>query len=98
LPAIPCRPKPPTASGAPRSIFVSQRLAATQDGPPRPVREAPKPCARLISNALPLHKDVVTHGYDYIFNNLRINLLRIHDDFIYVLKPDSVVAHLLGEG
>jgi hypothetical protein len=75
--------------------LVRERLAATQAGPPRPVREVPHPTARLVFKALPLHKDVVTHDYDYIFNNLRMNLLRIHDDFLDVARLDVLARDLL---
>lgn len=77
--------------------LVRERLAATQDGAPRPVREVPKPMARAIFNALPLHKDVLTNDYDYIFNNLRMNLLRIHDDFLEGVKLEPTVRDLLAE-
>lgn len=92
----------PDPDKAPESFWsdaldlVRERLAATQDGAPRPVRDVPKSTARAIFNALPLHKDVVTNDYDYIFNNLRMNLLRIHDDFVEVVKPEQVVVELLG--
>ena len=62
--------------------LVEERLAATQLGPPRPVREMPEPAARAVFDALPLYKEIVTHDYDYIFNNLRMNLLRAHEDLL----------------
>ena len=46
------------------------------------MREMPKPMARMVFDALPIHKEIVTHDYDYIFNNLSMNLLRAHEDFI----------------
>lgn len=93
----------PTPDGAPPTFWpdalglAKARLAATQGGAPRPVREVPKPTARMIFDALPLHKDVVTNDYDYIFNNLRMNLLRIHDDFLAVADLDALADDLLGK-
>ena len=75
---------------------VRERLAATQSGPPRPVREMPDPLARRIFDALPLHRTVVTNDYDYIFNNLRMNLLRAHEDFLAAARLESLVDDLLG--
>lgn len=76
--------------------LVEEQLAKTQAGPPRPVRELPKPMARAVFNVLPMHKDVVTNDYDYIFNNLRMNILRAHEDFINVADLKSVADDLLG--
>jgi hypothetical protein len=76
--------------------LVRERLAATQSGAPRPVREVPEPTARMVFNALPLHKNVITYDYDYIFNNLRMNLLRIHDDFLDAARLDELARDLVG--
>lgn len=76
--------------------LVEEQLAKTQSGPPRPVREMPKPMARAVFNVLPMHKDIVTNDYDYIFNNLRMNLLRAHEDFIKAADLRAVADGLLG--
>jgi hypothetical protein len=76
--------------------LVEARLAATQAGPPRPVRDIPDPTARLIFDALPMHKNIVTNDYDYIFNNLRMNLLRTHEDLLQVGKLEAIANDLLG--
>lgn len=78
--------------------LVGEQLAETQSGPPRPVREMPKPMARAVFNVLPMHKDIVTDDYDYIFNNLRMNLLRAHEDFLGVADLQSVADSLLDAG
>jgi len=76
--------------------LVKEQLETTQAGPPRPVREMPKPMARAVFDVLPIHKDIVTNDQDYIFNNLRMNLLRAHEDFIAVADLNAVAADLLG--
>jgi hypothetical protein len=48
----------------------------------RPVREMASPMSKIIYDNLPLHKQIVRHDYDYILNNLRMNLLRAHENFI----------------
>jgi hypothetical protein len=75
--------------------LVRERLEATQSGPPRPVREMAEPMARSVFDALPIHKDLVTNDYDYIFNNLRMNLLRAHEDFLAMAKLDALAKDLL---
>jgi hypothetical protein len=76
--------------------LVRERLDSTQAHAPRPVREMPKPMARAIFDVLPMHKDVVTNDYDYIFNNLRMNLLRAHEDFLAAARLDALADDLLG--
>jgi hypothetical protein len=76
--------------------LVGARLAATQAGPPRPVRNIPDPTARLVFDALPIHKDIVTNDYDYIFNNLRMNLLRAHEDLLQAGNLEAIAEDLLG--
>jgi len=76
--------------------MVHDRLAATQSGPPRPVRDMPAPMARKVFDALPLHKDIVTNDYDYIFNNLRMNLLRAHEDFLGAADLTALARDLVG--
>jgi hypothetical protein len=76
--------------------LVETRLAATQAGPPRPVRDIPDPTARKVFDALPIHKEIVTNDYDYIFNNLRMNLLRAHEDLLKTGNLDAIANDLLG--
>ncbi|MDP3897889.1 MAG: hypothetical protein Q8Q62_14555 [Mesorhizobium sp.] len=78
--------------------LVRERLAATQSGPPRPVRNLAEPMAKLIFDALPIHQTIVTNDYDYIRNNLRMNLLRSHEDFVETAELDALVDDLLGKG
>lgn len=76
--------------------LVDERLAATQTAAPRPVRQIPDPLARTVFEALPIHEKIVVNDYDYIFNNLRMNLLRIHSDFMDAVDGPALVDDLLG--
>lgn len=78
--------------------MVRKQLDETQGSAPRPVREMPKPMARAVFDVMPMHKNVITNDYDYIFNNLRMNLLRAHDDFIRQARYPGLVDDLLGRG
>lgn len=92
----------PLPAGAPDDFWdearklVRERLEATQASAPRPVRKVAEPMAKLIHAALPIHKDIVAHDYDYIRNNLRMNLLRAHEDFLKVADLEALADDLLG--
>ncbi|TIP86426.1 MAG: hypothetical protein E5X63_11895 [Mesorhizobium sp.] len=76
--------------------LIRQRLADTQIGPPRPVREIPEPLARTVFETVPIHPNLLTNDYDYIFNFLRMNLLRAHEDFLAQADRGALVDELLG--
>jgi hypothetical protein len=63
--------------------LTRRRLDATQAGPPRPVREIPKPLARIVFEMVPIHPDLM-------------NLLRAHEDFLAHANRDALVDELLG--
>jgi hypothetical protein len=92
----------PVPAGSPASFWddgaglVRQRLAATQSGPPRPVRELPDPLARTVFRMVPIHPKLLTNDYDYIFNFLRMNLLRAHEDFLAQADRGALADELLG--
>jgi hypothetical protein len=75
--------------------LVQTRLHFVQGAPPRPVRQIPEPLARAIYDALPLNREMIADDYDYIFNNLRMNALRIHDDFLNLVEPGRLLPDLL---
>jgi len=91
----------PVPEGEPETFWsdaaalVAEVLEKAKGEAARPVRRIPKPLARKVFDALPLHKDIVTDDYDYIFNNLRMNLLRAHEEFVESLAPEAVLADLL---
>lgn len=78
------------------AALVAERLQATQADAPRPVRVIPDPLAKVVFDALPIHESVVTNDYDYIFNNLRMNLLRFHSDFIDAVDTRALLDDMLG--
>jgi hypothetical protein len=93
--------KYPVPNGSPETfweeaaILVRERLAATQAGAPRPVREIPEPMARMVFDALPIHPELLTNDYDYIFNFLRMNILRAHEDLLNAADRIALVDDLL---
>lgn len=76
--------------------LINQEMERLERDGARPVREMAAPMARLIYARLPIHKDIVRHDYDYIFNHLRMNLLRAHEDFEALAVPEELVEALLG--
>jgi len=95
--------KYPVPEGEPETFWsdaaalVAEVLEKAKGEAARPVRNIPKPLARKIFDALPLHKDIVTNDYDYIFNNLRMNLLRSHEELVASAAPEPLLADLLGD-
>ncbi|MEI5682510.1 hypothetical protein AAAK29_29860 [Mesorhizobium sp. CCNWLW179-1] len=78
------------------AALVRGRLSATQAGAPRPVREIPDPLARIVFEVMPIHPDLLTNDYDYIFNFLRMNILRAHEDLLELADRAAIVDGLLG--
>jgi hypothetical protein len=74
--------------------LVADQLARAALAAPRPVRELADPLARQVFEALPIHPRLLTNDFDYIFNNLRMNILRAHDDFIGVADPAAIIDDL----
>ncbi len=75
--------------------LVEERLAHAALAAPRPVRHLPDPLARQVFDALPMHADLLKNDFDYIFNNLRMNLLRAHSDFIDDADIPALVKTLI---
>lgn len=94
--------KHPVPDGSPGTFWedaaalVRGRLAAAQAGAPRPVREIPDPLARMVFDAVPIHPELLTNDYDYIFNFLRMNILRAHEDLLELADRAAIVDELLG--
>lgn len=82
------------AQWAERFDLVSRRMAAVMGQPARPVREMPDGMAKLVFEALPIHPSIVRNDADYIHNNIRMNLLRAHDDFLAAADLPRLAATL----
>jgi hypothetical protein len=76
--------------------LVAERLAQAGLAAPRPVRDLASPLARSVFDTLPIHESLLTNDFDYIFNNLRMNVLRAHEDFLEVADPPALVSQLIG--
>jgi hypothetical protein len=75
--------------------LVAERLQAAGLAAPRPIRDIAGPMARLVFEALPLHVDIVANDFDYIFNNLRMNLIRAYEDLLATADLPAVASSLL---
>ena len=53
------------------------------------------PMARLVFEAVPIHPNLLTNDYDYIFNFLRMNILRAHEDLLELADRAAIVDELL---
>lgn len=92
----------PVPQGAPADFWesewqiIAERMKTITGEPARPVEKMATPLARTVFSRLPIHKEIVRNDYDYIHNNLRMNLVRVHEDFLGCVRPGSLVAELLG--
>ncbi len=77
-----------------RFELVSGRLAEVAGQPARPVRNMPKGMAERVFEALPIHPSIVRNDADYIHNNIRMNLLRAHEDFLASADLERLAALL----
>jgi len=93
----------PVPHGAPEDFWqrereiIAGRMKLVSAEPARPIEKMAAPLARTVFARLPIHKDIVRDDYDYIHNNLRMNLVRTHEDFLVLARPGSIVSSLLGE-
>ena len=76
--------------------WCASGLPSPRQGLPRPVREIPDPLARMVFETLPIHPDLLTSDYDYIFNFLRMNILRAHEDLLELADRPAITDELLG--
>ncbi len=83
------------ADWANQSGLVRDRLAMAALAAPRPVRLLADPLARSVFDALPLHASLLTNDFDYIFNNLRMNLIRTHEDLAAIADAPRIIDSLL---
>jgi hypothetical protein len=74
--------------GAPEDFWdraverLEKRLALAQLHAPRPVRDIPKTEIDAILASLPIHPSLRGEDFELLQNNLRINLVRIYEDFL----------------
>jgi len=93
----------PAPQGAPADFWererkiIADRMKVLATQPARPIEKMAAPLARMVFDRLPIHKNIVRDDYDYIHNNLRMNLVRTHEDFLVLARPAEIVADLLGE-
>ena len=74
--------------GAPEDFWfqalerLEKRLAQAQLHAPRPVRDIPKTEIEAVLASLPIHPSLRGEDFELLQNNLRINLVRIYEDFL----------------
>lgn len=92
-----------SSAGAPDEFWsdavarLERRLALAQLHAPRPVREIPKTEIEAVLASLPIHPSLRGQDFELIQNHLRINLVRIYEDFIAGADRDRLGAELSPE-
>jgi hypothetical protein len=75
--------------------LVAERLEHASLAPVRPVRLLADPLAKAVFDVLPLHVSLLKNDFDYIFNNLRMNVLAAHTAFADTADPEAIARDLL---
>jgi hypothetical protein len=89
--------------GAPKNFWsdavarLEHRLALAQLHAPRPVRDIPKTEIEAILESLPIHPSLRREDFELLQNNLRINLVRIYEDFLARADRATLGADLTGD-
>ncbi len=82
--------------GVRQSAIVAAHMESLKGEPLKLVRDMAKPMSGMVFKLLPIHKDIVKYDKDYIRNNLRMNLVRAHEDFVKIANTQLLVVDLLG--
>ena len=86
--------------GAPEDFWsdavarLERRLALAQLHAPRPVRDIPKTEIEAILASVPIHPSLRGEDFELLQNNLRINLVRIYEDFVARADRETLGAEL----
>ena len=89
--------------GAPEDFWseavarLERRLALAQLHAPRPVRDIPKTEIEAVLASLPIHPSLRGEDFELLQNNLRINLVRIYEDFLARADRKTLGAELSGD-
>jgi hypothetical protein len=89
--------------GAPEDFWsgaverLAHRLAQAQLHAPRAVRDIPKTEIDAVLATLPIHPSIRGHDFELLQNHLRINLVRIYEDFLASADPARLGAQLSPE-
>jgi len=75
---------------------LERRLAEARLHAPKPVREIPKGGIEEVFANLPIHASLRGHDYELVQNNLRTNLVRVHEDFLAAVDFDRLAKALDG--
>jgi hypothetical protein len=73
---------------------LERRLAEARLHAPKPVREIPKTDMDEVFANLPIHESLRGHDYELVQNNLRTNLVRVHEDFLAAVDFDRLVRSI----
>jgi len=90
-------------AGAPEDFWtgalqrLEKRLALAQLHAPRPVRDIPKTEIEAVLASLPIHPSLRGQDFELLQNHLRINLVRIYEDFVVAADPRRLGAELSRE-
>jgi hypothetical protein len=78
--------------------MIAQRIRRAGLAPPHAIKDLPKETAREFFEHLPMHAQVRANDFELITNNQRVNLCRIHEDFLAAADGEALTAALVRAG
>jgi hypothetical protein len=66
--------------------------------PPKPVKDIPIPFAQVFFDNMPIHERLRENDFELIRNQLRVNLISMHRDFVKYANLPSVAGALASPG
>lgn len=76
-------------------VALVQRLNGISLHPPKPVKDIPVPVAQQIYDNLPFDENLRKEDFVMVSHHLRVNLVRMHEDFTARAKIGPILAELL---
>lgn len=71
---------------------LERRMAEVRLHAPKAVKEIPKTDMEIVFANLPIHESLRGHDYELVQNNLRTNLVRVHEDFLAAADFEALTA------
>lgn len=76
-------------------VTLVQRLNGISLHPPKAVKDIPVSIAQSVFDNLPFDEFLRKNDFEMVSHHLRVNLVRMHEEFTQRAKVDSILAQLL---
>jgi len=77
---------------------VARRVRLAGMAAPHAIKDLPLETAREFAEHMPVHRDVRQFDFELVTNNQRVNLCRIHEDFVAMADAPALAHALIADG